>query len=136
MPNNMTLRQFIDRFNAGAFISRDVKTQCEAGWYDWFCRDTSLANKTKALAPKVKQLAGSTKVNMDTMYVFFKNNCPMSGPLYDDFRFCDLETGDVIYTVTPRCGHTGLAELWGRENGFDGPIVSGTWRDIRNYFGV
>ena len=30
-----------------------------------------------------------------------------------------------VYTVTPKSGHTGEAELWGRENSFDGPIKTG-----------
>ena len=50
----------------------------------------------------------------------------MSGPLYDDFRICDVETGDVIWTVTPKCGHSGKAEVWGRQNDFKGPIAVGT----------
>ena len=48
----------------------------------------------------------------------------MRGPLYDDFRIVDIETGNVIYTVIPKCGHSGLAELWGRENNFEGPILT------------
>lgn len=133
---NMPIRTFIERFNAGHFESNLRKVQIDAGWYDWFCRDTSLAAKTAALGKKVKQLAGSTKLNLDTMYVFFKNNCPMVGGLYDDFRICDLTTGDVLYTVVPRCTHSGKAEVWGRENNFQGPLVQGTWRDVKAFFGV
>ena len=133
---NMPIRTFIDRFNAGDFENTSVKTQIEAGWYDWFCRDISLANKTASLGKKVKQLAGSTKVDLDTMYVFFKNNCPMVGGLYDDFRLCDLESGNVIYTVVPRSSHSGKAELWGRDNNFQEPLVSGSWRGIKAFFGV
>jgi hypothetical protein len=139
MSKNMPIRQFINEFNSGKFENPSVAAQIEAGWYDWFCRDTSLVNKTRVLAKKLKQIAGSTKINIDTQYVFFKNNCPMVGGLYDDFRIVDLETGDVVYTVTPSSGFTskkGKAEVWGCENNFQGPLVSGNWRDVKAFFGV
>ena len=72
-----------------------------------------------------KRFVKSVDVDLDSTYVFFKNNCPLGGPLYDDFRICDVESGNVLYTVTPKCGHTGEAELWGRENEFDGPLKTG-----------
>lgn len=137
---DISLRTWIDKFNANEFNATDRKTQIDAGWYDWFCKDTALRNKTYKLAPKVKQIAASTKVNLDKHYVFFKNNCPVDGSLYDDFRICDLETGDVLYTITPRTGHRHepgkYAEVWGRENGFEGPLVKGTWKDIKQFFEV
>lgn len=133
---NMPIRTFINRFNSGHFESGSRKVQIDAGWYDWFCRDTSLATKTATLGKKVKQLAGSTKLNLDTMYVFFKNNCPMVGGLYDDFRICDMETSEVIYTIIPRSGHSGKAEVWGRENDYKEPLIKGSWRDIKSFFGV
>jgi hypothetical protein len=49
----------------------------------------------------------------------------MNGPLYDDFRICDIETGDVIWTVTPKCGHSGKAEIWGTVNNFKEAIAIG-----------
>lgn len=139
MSDNMTISEFAREFKAGTFEDNAVNIQIFAGWYDWFCRDTSLEAKTRKLGKKVLQLMKSEKVDTEKNYVFFKNNCPMVGSLYDDFRICDLETGDVIYTVTPSCGHTsnkGVAEVWGRENDFKEPIVSGTWKDVKTFFGV
>lgn len=134
--STMNVNTFAGRFLNGEFEDPSVKTQCDAGWYDWFCQDKSLRNKTRSLGKKVLQLLPSEKIDGNTQYVFFKNNCPVSGPLYDDFRICDMETGNVVYTITPKSGHTGQAEVWGRENDFDSPIVQGTWKDIKAYFGV
>jgi len=136
---NMPINNFIKRFDAGEFNSSAIETQCEAGWYDWFCRDTSLRNKTIQLTAKVKQVAKSSKVDCENMYVFFKNNCPVYGRLYDDFRICNIKTGDVVYTIIPRSGHKktfGRAEVWGRENDFVEPLVVGTWWDVKRFFGV
>jgi hypothetical protein len=111
----------------------------DAGWFDWFCEDYELKSRLDAMFPKVKQLAVSSKIDINTMYVFFKNNCPGRGDLYDDFRFCDIETGDVVYTVTPASGHTrdkGLAEVWGEENSFDRALAKGYWHDIEGFFKV
>src|SRR5690554_7029292 len=51
MDTKITLRDWIQRFNNNEFEILDVKVQIDAGWYDWFCRDTSLKNKTKKMVP-------------------------------------------------------------------------------------
>ena len=61
-------------------------------------------------------LKHNPQIDLLEHYVFFKNNCPVNGPLYDDFRICDVESGNVIYTVIPKCGHSGKAEIWGRKD--------------------
>ena len=92
--------------------------------------------KTKKLAPKVKQLAKSSKVDVDNWYVWFKNNCPVFGSLYDDIRFADIKTGDVIYTIAFVKKYGQTVELWGKENDFKHPLVIGDWEDIKEYFGI
>jgi len=80
----------------------------DAGWYDWFCTDRGLYGRLKAMMPAVRRIAKSDRVDVDTMYVFFKNNCPgWVETTYDDFRICELYTGDVLYTIIPRfpAGH-------------------------------
>jgi hypothetical protein len=137
--SDMSVRLWIEKYNSGAFDKPERSIQIDAGWYDWFCRDNSLVKKTKKLASKVKRVARSPKINIDTMYVWFKNNCPVEGSLYDDFRFADIKTGDVIYTIIPSSGHNcnkGEAEIWGKENDFDEPSVQGTWKDVLKYFEV
>lgn len=132
-----SIREFIKKFDNGDFNSNNRSVQCDAGWYDWFCRDSSLRNKTYKLTAKLKKIINSEKINQDTMYVFFKNNCPCNGSLYDDFRICDRETGDVIFTIIPALGHEskfGQSEVWGRENNFECALVEGTWKDVLKFF--
>jgi hypothetical protein len=140
MSDKISIAEWIKNFDNDEYNSKDFDTQCEAGWYDWFCKDTSLRNKTYKLAPKIKQVAEILgKGFCKTHYLFFKNNCPMTGRLYDDFRFCDMKTHDVIYTIIPKSGHNseyGTALLWGKENNFKGSIVEGTWKDIIKFFKI
>lgn len=133
----MNIAQYLKNFDEGKYDSRNVGIQCDAGWFDWFCKDSSLRNKTYALTAKLKQIVSSPKINPATMYVFFKNNCPCYGKLYDDFRLCDMETGNVIYTIVPAIGYEktyGQAEVWGKENDFIQALVAGTWNDVLFFF--
>ena len=91
------------------------------GFYDWFCKDSSLKN--------------NKRFDPNTTYVFFKNNCPCNGGLYDDFRICDIETGSVLYTVTPRDPHEkGKASVWSYENDFEEPLIIGSWVEVKKFF--
>ena len=106
-------------------------------WYDWFCKDSFLERKGKDLLKKLKMIAPSKKFDNDKCYVFFKNNCPLHGSLYDDFRICDKENGNVLYCVVPKSGYkrdNGLAQLYGVDNDFQKPLVEGTWRDVKAWF--
>lgn len=119
-----SVREWIIRFQNNEFEASDFRTQVNAGWYDWFCKTESLRNKTYKMGKIVKQVKDGGKVDLDKHYVWFKNNCPCVGPLYDDFRFADLETGDVQLTIAiddKRSEHK--YEVWGRKNNFDGPII-------------
>ena len=103
MKKEIKLRTWIELFEKGVFDEYNVETQCNAGWYDWFCKDTSLRNKTIKMGKVVKKIKDGGKINLDKTYVFFKNNCPLNGPLFDDFRICDIETGDVLFTIQFSC---------------------------------
>ena len=102
-------------------------------WYDWFCADKALPNRGKVSVTRLKQIIDSPKINIDTMYVFFKNNCPVFNKLYDDFRICDLKSGNVIFTVIPK-NNDNESEIWGRENGFKEPLFVGSWTDAKKWF--
>ena len=129
--NMSTLREQFDAYNKRprVWLDSDGKEDWAFNFYDWFCKDTALENRAKKLMPTAKRFAKKMNIDLDTHYVFFKNNCPMNGPLRDDFRICDKETGDVVWTVTPN--HQGRCEIWGSENNFNEPIFEG-WN--LNYF--
>lgn len=138
MSDRISIIQWIKNFDSGKYDAKDFDTQCDAGWYDWFCKDASLRNKTYKLAPKVKQISKLLGEKFSkSHYLFFKNNCPGAGKLYDDFRFCNIETGDVVYTIIPKSGfynENGNALVYGKENDFKGAIIESTWKDIVNFF--
>lgn len=108
-------------------------------FYDWFCKESSLPNKGRKLLRRLRQITPSPRFDGNENYVFFKNNCPMNGSLYDDFRICDIKTGDVVYCVTPAEGYKrtkGEACVWGKvpyTNDFD-ELVRGTWDDVKKFF--
>ena len=67
MMDRLRLFRWIDEFMEGNFDADDVKTQIRAGWYDWFCKDSSLANKTKKMGNIIKQVK-KAKRNSCTTY--------------------------------------------------------------------
>jgi hypothetical protein len=109
-----------DQLNAqanGLIIDSQGQNDKCYNFYDWFCKDSSLCNKSWKLMKQVKTfLKHNQQIDLLEHYVFFKNNCPMNGPLYDDFRICNIETGNVVFTVIPKCGHSGKAEIWGKND--------------------
>ena len=117
-----TLRKQFEAFSEGRYVDSDGNESHCYNFYDWFCKDTSLKNKANTLFRASRRFAKKMDIDLDKHYVFFKNNCPMWGPLRDDFRIVDKETGNVIWTVTPT---TGRVEVWGSENDFREELFEG-----------
>lgn len=133
-----SIKELLEKRTNKTLTDEDV----EDLWYDWFCKDKAILNRGKALLSRLSSINKANSVNKskfdpEKTYTFFKNNCPVNGRLYDDFRICDIETGDVIWTIIPKSGHyvdEGRAFLWGKVNDFREPVVEGTWKDIVEYF--
>ena len=75
-----------------------------SNFYDWFCSDKALKGRMLALVPKLRFLVKEGIIDGDTHYVYFKNNCPVMGTLYDDIRISNLN-GDFLGGFCPKSGH-------------------------------
>ena len=139
MEKEMTIATFVERFQRGDFENEYRSVQIEAGWFDWFCKDSSLAKKTKVLGRCVESIMDSPRFNKNTTYVFFKNNCPCIGPLYDQFSICDIQTRDVLFCCQHLMkGSHGAEkahwEVYCPKNDFHEPIVKGDWKEVKKWF--
>ena len=125
---NMTINEF---------LANPMATENDCfGFFDWFCRDKSLKNKMLGLKGKVAFLVKSGVIDGDKNYVFFKNNCPFDGELYDDFRVCDMETGEMICGLAPKLGYNnpemkGKCEFWSFAE--DGTLLEFLYDDYRAF---
>ena len=64
------------------------------GWYDWFCTERSLKNRSKKFISLAKRLDD----NWDKVKFFLKNNCPMIGSTYDSIALQDSD-GENVYWI-------------------------------------
>ena len=63
----------------------------------------------------IKQIRNGGEANLGSSYVWFKNNRPLNGPLYDDFRIANLETREVQFTIQiNRCWNKSVYAVYGR----------------------
>lgn len=132
MKKEITIAKALKNFYDGKYDVNDRATQCKAGWYDWFCKEDLLGAKTGKLYNKLALIADSKKFDKNKTYVFFKQISSYKG-LLDSFSICDISTGNVLYNIT--LGKTGIdSELYGVDNNYAEPLVSGTWSDIKKFF--
>lgn len=137
MSDNISIREFLKNYKNGKYDDYDMKIQLDAGWRDWSCDESLLRDKTDRLVRYLKTIVRSPKINIDTMYLIFMNHRPFNGKQYDDFRIAYLKSDEIIFRITPKSGRQvkyGRSEVWGRENDFSEPMVSGTWDDVRAFF--
>lgn len=108
----LSINDFLKEYDAGTNNGDDL-------WYDWFCTEKSLKTRVKGLVPKIRFLINEKLIDGDNNYVWLKNNCPMCGILYDDFRISTLTEGEndseFLGGVCPKTGHNSVekkASLW------------------------
>lgn len=91
MTDELSVRQWQEQFQAGAFNAKDRNTQCAAGWDDGSCRGGALAGRLKKIARVVMGI--TDPFILDNYYVWFRNNSSYAVESYDDARFEPL-TGE------------------------------------------
>ena len=135
MRDKISVREWQEKYRAGEYKSRDCNTQVRAGWHDWFCGDDALAGRLERISPVVMGI--TEPFILDNYYVWFKNNCPLSGPLYDDVRFEPLcgERDGKYFIVTKDSPHEKAKwALHTERHGFDSPEYQcGNVRDMIQY---
>lgn len=102
--------------------AQTAKLQCEAGWYDWFCQGHALVGRLQKIARVVMGI--TEPYILDNYYVWFKNNCPLDGPLYDDVRFEPLtgERDGKYFLVSRDCPYESMKwTLYTERSDFKGP---------------
>lgn len=79
-------------------------------FYDWFCQDSALPNRALKFIPLLRLLVERDLLDGDSNYVWFKNNCPMDGTLYDDMRISNIKTGKFLGGFCMASGHDAIAK--------------------------
>jgi len=91
-------------------------------FYDWFCGDEELPDKSRSLLEVVRSIVKAVKktgrFDPEKCYAFFKNECPGHGEPYDDIRICDIKTGSVLFCVCPSDSR-GRVMVYTKGHGFE-----------------
>ena len=106
-------------------------------FWDWFCSEKALKIKSKLLMTKADKVISKLGLDPEKHYVTFKNNCPMSGKLYDSFQVCKFdEEGDVVIWCAPSLGYkrdegkAQLVDMRLRKEGEEGTITAWSWKEL------
>lgn len=85
---------------------KDYKTQCKAGWYDWFCNTEELGERLIKFGDILIMI--DNDFLLDNFSIWFKNNCPCDYPLYDDMRLEPLDEdkrAQLFFGIKVDCGY-------------------------------
>jgi hypothetical protein len=100
----------------------------------------ALKAKSKSLLGTLRGIVktGTKLFDPEKTYVFFKNNSPCAGGLYDDLRICDIESGKVLYSVCPKNPWYGYRPVvaFSAEDAdrWKNPLVFESMKDMREWF--
>lgn len=98
---------------------------CENGWYDWFCSDSSLKNRTKKFFPLILGISEGGKVDFE-WEAWFKNNYPCAyDGTYDQLRISSDDQNEfVIGYKEPYEDAEGKTWcVYGPQNDFEKPVA-------------
>lgn len=83
---------------------------------DWFCTRKQLEKQGKTNLSRTKYLLETWGIDLGKVKVYFKNNFPVEGDLYDRIYIENIDNQEQYMTVTPRYGHKGenytKCEVW------------------------
>lgn len=133
--SNQAVKTWVKNWKAGKYRTAEENYQGNAGWYDWFCDKSALAGRLARMATTVCAIAESKRFNGASDYVWFKNNCPIGAPLYDDFRISDRKTGVNLYVVKFSIATEGHpCAVYTFTNGYEEPVAYGTTKQVIAWF--
>ena len=89
--DDISVRQWQEKYQAGAFQDKDTGTQQAAGWWNWGCRSDALAGRLKLIAPVVMGI--KEPFILDNYHVWFVNVTARDKLVYDSARFQPLDRG-------------------------------------------
>ena len=107
------------------------------GFFDWFCTERGLKSRMLKLKGRIAYLVKMGVIDGDKNYVILKNNCPLDGELYDDFRVIDIETDEMICGLTPSSGFNsrkGKCEFWTFDD--EGELVETLYDNYKEFKGA
>ena len=92
--DRMTIKAWVRMYENGEFdLPADTPSwkredvaftvSCKAGWYDWFCKDSALINRTKKFAALLRRITNDTMLN--EYKVLFKQTLPIGDKGYHDY---------------------------------------------------
>lgn len=108
-----SIHKQIMAFKEGRILDYDGVSSEAFNFEDWYCKDTSLVNKSKKLFKQLKQFLKYKKVSLKNNYVVFNND-----KMYDSFSIHNRTTHNEVYRIVPHYPATNKAELYNSSDSF------------------
>jgi len=109
--DELSVRQWQERYQAGAFDSKDLDIQRQAGWWDWSCHFDALAGRLKRIAPVVTGI--TEPFVLDNYSIWFANVlCTDRKASYDRVQFEPLDKTHSGWIFRIDCGNPNEPEKW------------------------